>query len=73
MPSYRIMVIYKGGLYMLNLKYQNNMWHQDLNNSSKFYKLYKEGYTVSKIASMFGVSETYVDRMVKMGFRRFEK
>lgn len=58
---------------MLNLKYQNNMWHQDLNNSSRFYKLYKEGHTVSEIASMFNICETYVDRMVKMGFRRFEK
>lgn len=58
---------------MLNQQHQNNYWKHDLNNSSKFYKLYKEGYTVDKIASMFGVSETYVDRMIKMGIRRFEK
>lgn len=58
---------------MLNQQHQNNYWRHDLNNSSKFYKLYKEGFTVDKIASMFGVSEIYVDRMVKMGIRRFEK
>ena len=58
---------------MLNMKHQNNMWHQDLNNSSRFYKLYKEGHTVSEIASMFNICEKYVDRMVTMGFRRFNK
>lgn len=58
---------------MLNQKIQNNLWQQDLNNSSRFYKLYKEGYTVSEIALMFSMSELYVDRMIRMGHRRFEK